>query len=228
MAQRPENSDPIREAGQISDPDQSANINGDQPAAGSEPNSTEPGPRTTGGNQLDSAPTRTSGGGDTVNTGAVRDDGVTVTSADRDRADHDEKLISETGFPNVPDEEVEAQNRREIDTESLAGTRKFQPREGDDNPNVSHAPTSGTGATTNGRGAGSDESDVDRLSPAARNDRDGDESEAESYGTPENTPRPAPVQHSRVVEERVQRQERDYDLNTTEDGERYITPTDLQ
>ena len=35
------------------------------------------------------------------------------------------------------------------------------------------------------------------------------------------------MRHSRIVEERVQQQERDFDLGTTEEGERYLTPRDV-
>lgn len=43
---------------------------------------------------------------------------------------------------------------------------------------------------------------------------------------PRDVPEVEPVRHSQMVEDRVQEQERDYDLGTTEDGERYLTPRD--
>ena len=47
------------------------------------------------------------------------------------------------------------------------------------------------------------------------------------YEDPESIPEVEPVRHSRIVEERVQQQERDFDLGTTEEGERYLTPRDV-
>ena len=143
MTQHPENSDPIASAGQIDDPDQPTTVQGkDDSRAG-----------------RDTQPEESSADGDPEQPGthhrtraAAHDDdaalaGSATRSGDRDaRAVTDEnegkppKALRETGFPVVDEGTVDAQHNREVDSEALAGTRKFQPRPGDANPNVSDNP----------------------------------------------------------------------------------------
>ena len=96
----------------------------------------------------------------------------------------------------------------------MTAGRKFQPPAGRKDPNLPNLPPAGQDFHV---------SEDRELSDGARNDRDNDGSEAESYGTPENTGGPEPITHSRAVEERVQQQEHDFDLEVTEEGERYVT-----
>ena len=200
MSQHPDNSDPIASAGQIDDPDQPVSRDDDHSSNRKKP--------------LNDA------GDDTDGHARGRlPDGATAVDADDDRAARGSgkppKQVKETGFPNVDAADVEAQHDRDIDSESVAADRKFQPPAGRENPNVNRpTPPSANPHVF----AGED------ISSAAKNDRDGDSSEAESYGTPENTRPSEPVEHSRMVEERVQQQERDFDMEVTEDGQRYITP----
>lgn len=200
MSQQPENSDPIASAGQIDDPDQPVSRDDDHASNRK--------------HALDET------GDDTDDHERRRHaDGATAAHAEDERAARGSgrppKQVKETGFPNVDAAEVEAQHSREIDSESLAAGRKFQPPAGRSNPNLNHpAPPSANPHIFEG----------ENISSAAEHDRDGDSSEAESYGTPENTAPAEPVKHSRMVEERIQQQEHDYDLEVTEEGERYITP----
>lgn len=290
MTQHPENSDPIASAGQIDDPDQPTTVQGkDDSRAG-----------------RDTQPEESSADGDPEQPGtrhrtraAAHDDdaalaGSATRSGDRDaRAVTDEnegkppKALRETGFPVVDEGTVDAQHSREVDSEALAGTRKFQPRPGDANPNVSDNPadrldtasgvgrarstedrrhdghgqpeTSGDhmasehvagprGGVPDGAvqveadGSGTDRrtmGEADRAGAGRRGaDEHGSRDERASrddagqdstaqYETPESIPEVEPVRHSRIVEERVQQQERDFDLGTTEEGERYLTPRDV-
>ena len=290
MTQHPENSDPIASAGQIDDPDQPTTVQGkDDSRAG-----------------RDTQPEESSADGDPEQPGthhrtraAAHDDdaalaGSATRSGDRDaRAVTDEneskppKALRETGFPVVDEGTVDAQHSREVDSEALAGTRKFQPRPGDANPNVSDNPAD---RLDTGGGVGRERVTEDRRSddhgrPEASGDRTASEHvagprggvadgavqvEADGSGTnrrtagegdrvtaarhstderesrhvsatrddtaqdstaqyenPESIPEVEPVRHSRIVEERVQQQERDFDLGTTEEGERYLTPRDV-
>lgn len=222
MTQQPENPDPIASAGQIDDPDQPTTVQGhddsragrdtqpDESSADGDPDQPGVARRTT------VAPAGTTDSGTVGGAANASDRGVVAGERtvrdDRDvvRDDHTAddgkppKALKETGFPNVGEGTVDEQSAREVDSEALAGTRKFQPRPGDPNPNIS-------------------------ANPADRPDVDGevfDEGNAQ-YERSEEMPDIEPVRHSHMVEERVQEQERDYDLETTEDGERYLTPKDL-
>lgn len=288
MTQQPENTDPIAAAGQIDDPDQPTTVHGkDDSRAG-----------------RDTQPDESSADGDPEQPGSrhrsagapVRDDAATAASASHGTA-HDgrtvedehggkpPKALRETGFPVVEEGTVDAQHSRDVDSEALAGTRKFQPRPGDANPNISDNPQDrldhagqseharGAGERASGEGARSG-ADTVRDEPAAaahvagprggvpdgavrveadasetgsrvsggpgaertttehntadgRDPRAGDEDhDASQYQDPRDVPEVEPVRHSQMVEDRVQEQERDYDLGTTEDGERYLTPRD--
>ncbi|MCT1545560.1 MULTISPECIES: hypothetical protein [Kocuria] len=289
MTQHPENSDPIASAGQIDDPDQPTTVHGkDDSRAG-----------------RDTQPEESSADGDPEQPGtrhrsgaAPHHDAAPAASATRGTAqegrtatdEHDgkpPKALRETGFPVVDEGTVDAQHNREVDSEALAGTRKFQPRPGDANPNVSDNPadrldtasgvgrarstedrrhdghgqpeTSGDhmasehvagprGGVPDGAvqveadGSGTDRrtmGEADRAGAGRRGaDEHGSRDERASrddagqdstaqYETPESIPEVEPVRHSRIVEERVQEQERDFDLGTTEEGERYLTPRDV-
>lgn len=289
MTQQPENTDPIASAGQIDDPDQPTTVHGkDDSRAG-----------------RDTQPDESSADGDPEQPGtrhhtraAAHDDAAPAGSATRGTAqegrtatdEHDgkpPKALRETGFPVVDEGTVDAQHNREVDSEALAGTRKFQPRPGDANPNVSDNPadrldTGGgvarerftedrrsddhgrpeaagdrtasehvagprggvadgavqveaDGHGTDRRTAGeADRADAVRRgadehgSRAERASRDDSaQDDTAQYETPESIPEVEPVRHSRIVEERVQEQERDFDLGTTEEGERYLTPRDV-
>ncbi|WNB88290.1 hypothetical protein RGB72_09960 [Glutamicibacter protophormiae] len=223
MTQQPETPDPIQSAGQIDDPDQPTTVAGqDDSRAGrdTQPDDAADGdpeqPRSTpvhgDATVRDARPA-----GRTHSASAAGDaDGATAASAttgtgrstdttreDRTTDGKPPKAVQETGFPVVPEGAVDAQGAREVDSEALAGTRKFQPPAGADNPNVSANPA-----------------DREDFSPAATKD------DAAGYERAEDMPEVEPVRHSVPVEERVEEQERDYDLHTTEDGERYLTPTD--
>ena len=222
MTQQPENPDPIASASQIDDPDQPTTVQGhddsragrdtqpDESSAEGDPDqpgavrrTTVPPAGATNPGTVDGAVNATDRG-DVVEERTVRDDRDVVR--DDHAADHGKppKALKETGFPNVGEGTVDEQSARDVDSEALAGTRKFQPRPGDPNPNIS-------------------------ANPADRPDVDGevdDEGNAQ-YERAEEMPDIEPVRHSHMVEDRVQEQERDYDLETTEDGERYLTPKDL-
>ncbi|HBH56394.1 MAG TPA: hypothetical protein DDY46_07380, partial [Kocuria sp.] len=83
------------------------------------------------------------------------------------------------------------------------------------------ADASETGRRVSG-GPGAEHNTADGRDPRA-GDEDND---ASQYQDPRDVPEVEPVRHSQMVEDRVQEQERDYDLGTTEDGERYLTPRD--
>lgn len=195
MSQRPENSEPIRSADRIEDPDQPVEMHGkdrehtkdrghrrhwrrERGEAADEPDTVAHG--AAGEEILEGTPRHGAGG-----------------------RDHPRKALKETGFPNVDAAEVEAIHNREVDTGSLAAVRKFQPPEGRPNPNMTRVPDAGRD-----------------YAPGEAHDIE----DTETYGTPEKTPPPEPVRHSRVVEDRIQQQERDYDLGRTEEGERYVYP----
>ena len=196
MSKRPENSDPIASAGQIDDPDQPVSRNDDHATDQQEQSDEDPDRqhRTRGATAADTAP---------PDERAARGSGKPP------------KAIKETGFPNVDAAEVQAQQGQDVDSSSMAAGRKFQPPAGRKDPNLPNLPPAGQDFHV---------SEDSELSDGARNDRDSDGSEAESYGTPENTGGPEPITHSRAVEERVRQQEHDFDLEVTEGGERYITP----
>ena len=190
MTQQPETPDPIQSAGQIDDPDQPTTVAGqDDSRAGRD---TQPDDAADGDPEQ---PRSTPVHGDA----SARD----ARPADRTTGGKPPKAVQETGLPVVPEGTVDAQGARQVDSEALAGTRKFQPPAGADNPNVSANPA-----------------DREDFSPAATKD------DAAGYERAEDMPEVEPVRHSVPVEERVEEQERDYDLHTTEDGERYLTPTD--
>lgn len=201
MSKRPENSDPIASAGQIDDPDQPVSRDDDHGTDQQDKSDDDP------DRPEHSARNRRTDGATTVD--AAHSHGRGVRSNGKPP-----KAIKETGFPNVDASEVEAQHGHDVDSSAMAAGRKFQPPTGRPDPNVPNLPPA-EGAMNTSQGSG--------LSEAARNDRDGDSSEAETYGTPENTGGPEPITHSRAVEDRVQQQEHDYDLEVTEHGERYIT-----
>ncbi|RLZ03242.1 hypothetical protein CWC38_06785 [Kocuria tytonicola] len=228
MTQQPESTDPIASAGQIDDPDQPTTVKGqddsragrdtqpDESSADGDPDQPGAAPRT-------SRPT----GHDDAARAASTAPGTTAptASADATREDHTRhggkppKAIQETGVPVADREAARERDVRDVDSEALAGTRKFQPRPGDENPNVSDNPANFP-----------DHRGPDGVS--AQDDRGRSEAErggknTAQYETPESMPATEPVRHSRLVEERVQEQERDYDLGTTEEGERYLTPRDL-
>lgn len=304
MTQQPESTDPIASAGQIDDPDQPTTVKGqDDSRAGRD---TQPDESSADGDpdQPGAArhTARPSGHHDDAARAAFTAPGATTrtTSADMTRGDrtgHDgkpPKAIQETGVPVMDRETAQARDVRDVDSEALAGTRKFQPRPGDANPNVSDNPADfpdhraaggeraaaahgehGQGEAHAGRErnaaehvagprggapdgavrvspestAAEDRATQGRVSedraPETAGDhrdhtgegraRDGGEraqddrggNSTAQYETPESIPAVEPVRHSRLVEERVQEQERDYDLGTTEEGERYLTPKDL-
>lgn len=204
MSKRPENSDPIASAGQIDDPD--------QPVSRKDDKATEQRDGTDASSDDADRRVRKHHTHGATDADVARDDERAARGSGKPP-----KAVKETGFPNVDAADVEAQHNREIDSGSVAADRKFQPPAGRVNPNDNHpTPPSGNPHIHPGP----------NTSQAARNDRDGDDSEAESYGTPENTRPAEPVEHSRMVEERIQAQERDFDLEVTEEGERYITPRD--
>ena len=202
MTKRPENSDPIASAGQIDDPDQPVSRDDDH----------ETGRRAKSDDDEDNpahhAHNRNTDGATSAK--AARSDEKAARGSGRPP-----KAVKETGFPNVDAAEVEAQHGHDVNSSDMAAGRKFQPPAGRHDPNVPNLPTAG-GDMNSPQGRD--------LSEAARTDRDGDSSEAETYGTPENTGGPEPITHSRAVEDRVQQQEHDYNLEETEDGERYMTP----
>ncbi|WP_423447344.1 hypothetical protein AABM36_03130 [Kocuria sp. KSNUG] len=274
MTQQPENTDPIASAGQIDDPDQPTTMKGqDDSRAGRD---TQPDESATDGDPDQPGTSRHAASA--PRSGTVRDaDGATAASATRGavRDDRGEtvgkppKAIRETGVPVVDGDAVDAASAREVDSEALAGTRKFQPRPGDANPNVSDNPENfpdhenrsaheGVAGGGDVREHTSDRdmvnrnlSDLDRDTDdrhvtrretvdrttadaqasdqdTTRQDRDTDDGNSTvQYENPESIPAVEPVRHSRMVEERVQEQERDFDLGTTEDGERYLTPKDV-
>ena len=297
MTQQPENTDPIASAGQIDDPDQPTTVKGqDDSRAGRD---TQPDESSADGDPDQPGAARHSArpsGHDDAARAASTAPGATAptTSTDATREDltrHDgkpPKAIQETGVPVVDRETAQARDVRDVDSEALAGTRKFQPRPGDANPNVSDSPadfpdhqaadhrTAGDERAAAGHGErGQDEAHTGRERTAAEHvagprggapdgavhvapettaaeghltgaagdhrgphsggaqdgrGRSGAEQDGNStaqYETPESVPSAEPVRHSRLVEERVQEQERDYDLGTTEEGERYLTPKDL-
>lgn len=190
MTQQPETPDPIQSAGQIDDPDQPTTVAGqDDSRAGRD---TQPDDAADGDPEQ---PRSTPVHGDA----SARD----ARPADRTTGGKPPKAVQETGLPVVPEGTVDAQGARQVDSEALAGTRKFQPPAGADNPNVSANPAN--------------REDVNP--PASKGD-------AAGYERAEDIPVVEPVRHSVPVEERVEAQARDYDLQTTEDGERYLTPTD--
>lgn len=190
MTQQPETPDPIQSAGQIDDPDQPTTVAGqDDSRAGRD---TQPDDAADGDSEQ---PRFTPVHGDA----SARD----ARPADRTTGGKPPKAVQETGLPVVPEGTVDAQGARQVDSEALAGTRKFQPPAGADNPNVSANPAN--------------REDVNP--PASKGD-------AAGYERAEDIPVVEPVRHSVPVEERVEAQARDYDLQTTEDGERYLTPTD--
>lgn len=202
MTKRPENSDPIASAGQIDDPDQPVSRDDDH----------ETGRRAKSDDEADNpahhARSRNADGATSAE--AARSDERAARGSGKPP-----KAVKETGFPNVDAAEVEAQHGHDVNSSDMAAGRKFQPPAGRHDPNVPNLPPAGGDIhTPQGRD----------LTEAARNDRDGDSSEAETYGTPENTGGPEPITHSRAVEDRVQQQEHDYNLEETEDGERYMTP----
>ena len=180
MTKQPENLDPIQSAGQIDDPDQPTTIAGrDDSRAGRD---TQPAPVS-----AERSP----------QTGAASASAATNDEEDRGPR----KAVKETGFPNVGDSTLDEFNARDVDSEALAGRRKFQPRAGDVNPNFSSNP-------------------ADRA-PAEPSDH---EHPAASYESAQAAPITEPVRHSRMVEENVREQEREFDLGTDEDGERYLVP----
>lgn len=194
MSERPENSDPIRSADHIEDPDQPVDMRGKE-------HGHPEGPAHRHGRGRH-------GSREAAGRGAARDEPVEETlEGGQDHGaggrENPRKVLKETGFPNVGAEEVEALHGRDVDTGPLTVTRKFQPPEGRHDPNMTRVPHAGRD-----------------YAPGEAEEMEG----AETYGTPDKTPPPEPVRHSRVVEERVQQQERDYDLVETEDGERYVTP----
>lgn len=201
MSKRPENSDPIASAGQIDDPDQPVSRNDDHASDEHETSEADADADRHGRNR------HTHGATDARS--AQSDEQAARGSGKPPKA------LKESGFPNVDAAEVEAQHGHDVDSSSMAAGRKFQPPAGRPNPNVHNLPPAGGDIHTP---QGHD------LAEAARNDRDGDDSEAESYGTPENTRGPEPISHSYAVEDRVQQQEQDFDLEVTEEGERYVTP----
>ena len=308
MTQQPESTDPIASAGQIDDPDQPTTVAGqDDSRAGRD---TQPDESSADGDPDQPGVTRhtarPSGHGDAARAASTTPDAAaSATSADatrEDRTRHDgkpPKAIQETGVPVADRETAQARDVRDVDSEALAGTRKFQPRPGDANPNVSDNPadfpahqaaghqTAGGERAAAAHGEhGQDEAHAGRkrtatehvagprggapdgavhVSPEstaaedrttqrrasedrapettgdhrdhtgedrarddderAQDDRGGNSTA--QYETPESIPAVEPVRHSRLVEERVKEQERDYDLGTTEEGERYLTPKDL-
>ncbi|WP_270256895.1 hypothetical protein [Kocuria marina] len=222
MTQQPENPDPIASAGQIDDPDQPTTVQGhddsragrdtqpDESSADGDPDQPGAVRRTTVAPAGTTDSTTVGGASNATDRGVVAGERTVRDDRDVVRDDHASddskppKALKETGFPNVGEGTVDEQSAREVDSEALAETRKFQPRSGDPNPNIS-------------------------ANPADRPDVDGevfDEGNAQ-YQRSEEMPDIEPVRHSHMVEERVQEQERDYDLETTEDGERYLTPKDL-
>ncbi|WP_431813934.1 hypothetical protein [Kocuria sp. cx-455] len=202
MSKRPENSDPIASAGQIDDPDQPVSRNDDHPTDQQEQSEDDP------DHPKRSFRHRRAHGASAA--GAAHSDEHAAR-----RRGKTPKALKETGFPNVDAAEVEAQHGHDVDSSALAAGRKFHPPAGRKDPNLPNLPPAGQDFHV---------SDDHELSNGARNDRDGDDSEAESYGTPENSGGPEPITHSRAVEDRVQQQEHDFDLGVTEEGERYVTP----
>ncbi|MCG7424048.1 hypothetical protein [Kocuria rhizophila] len=214
MTQQPETPDPIQSAGQIDDPDQPTTVAGqddsragrdtqpDDAAADGDPEQSRAAHRTAASTTAPGAAHGTRG---TAGDGATAAS-ATTGAAREGRADDGgtpPKAVQETGVPVVPEGAVDAQGAREVDSQALAGTRKFQPPAGADNPNVS-----------------ANRADRDDVSAAGTGD------DSAGYERAEDMPVVEPVRHSVPVEERVEEQERDYDLHTTEDGERYLTPTD--
>ena len=293
MTQQPESTDPIASAGQIDDPDQPTTVKGrDDSRAGRD---TQPDESSAEGDPDPSgAPRATAhqdGRHDARATSVTPGTAASATSADATRDDRDHrhgtppKAIQETGVPVADKDTAQAREGRDVDSEALAGTRKFQPRPGDANPNVSENPADfpdnqaadhqyaqhatavdgerggAEGQTGHGRTVGehvagpqggvpdgavhvtpgtgragdhaTDSAHQDRTGGDARDTRGasstgaGEDSTAQ-YEAPESVPTVEPVRHSRLVEERVQEQERDYDLGTTEEGERYLVPKDLE
>lgn len=197
MSKRPENSEPLRSADRIEDPDQPVDVHGKDHK--------EHGHhfwhRGSKGATARSAAAGT--GQDLPREDPPREETLVGTPEHGAGGRHPRKVLKETGFPNVDPAEVEALHGRDIDTGSLAAVRKFQPPPGRPNPNVTQTPD-----------AGHD------YAPGEVHERE----DTERYGTPRNTPPPEPVRHSRVVEERIRQQEREYDLGETEEGERFVTP----
>ncbi|CAL8896046.1 hypothetical protein [Kocuria varians] len=218
MTQQPETPDPIQSAGQIDDPDQPTTVGGqDDSRAGRDTqpdeSSADGDPEQPGAGHR--SPRSPAVAGPTAGAGARTapegEDGATAVSSVDGSAHHDPdadsgkppKAVRETGVPVVPEGAVDAQGARELDSEALAGTRKFQPPADAPNPNVPGSSSSREGGYPARSREGASE-------PGRGNDEHAQE----------------PVRHSVPVEERVEKQERDYDLHTTEDGERYLTPTD--
>ncbi|MDO4918983.1 hypothetical protein [Kocuria sp.] len=220
MTQQPEHTDPIASAGQIDDPDQPTTVEGqDDSRAGRD---TQPDEGATDGD-----PDQPGATGRSASRQGTADHGATAHTAGPGSS-HEEhgtrnglppKAVQETGFPVVGEDTVDAQGARDLDSEALAGTRKFQPLPGENNPNISDNPLDSPDynpGTDQARAAANRTSDSGAAADSTV-----------QYEDPENMPRVEPVRHSSMVEERVQQQERDYDLGTTEDGERYLTPKDL-
>lgn len=198
MPHRPENSEPIRSAGHIEDPDQPVEMHGKDQGHAKDHGHRHHWRRGQKGATAESA---REGG---VEHDAPTEDTLAGTQEHgAGSREHPRKALKETGFPNVDPAEVEALQERDIDTGPLATVRKFQPPAGRPNPNVTQTPNSGRD-----------------YEPGEVEEQE----DSETYGTPENTPPPEPVRHSRVVEERIRQQEHDYDLEETAEGERYVTP----
>ena len=266
MTQHPENSDPIASAGQIDDPDQPTTVHGkddSRPGRDTQPDeSTADGDPDQPGSRV-----RPAAGAHTVESREGRAD---------EQSGKPPKALSETGFPAVGEGTVDAQHAREVDSEALAATRKFQPRPGENNPNISDDPQDrldrvggamhgrttgdprteqGTAAEQGGTSRG-DRTTAEHVAGPRGGVRDGSveaqapgtdrqvveestrarttsagttgtgEGDPAHYQEPEDVPEVEPVRHSRMVEERVQEQERSFDMGTTEDGQRYLTPKD--
>lgn len=204
MSKRPENSDPIASAGQIDDPDQPVSRNDDHATDQQEQSDDDPDHPE---HSVRHHRHRRAHGASAA--GAAHSDEHAARGSGKPP-----KVLKETGFPNVDAAEVAAQHGHDVNSSSMAAGRKFQPPAGRKDPNLPNLPPAGQDFHV---------SEDRELSDGARNDRDNDGSEAESYGTPENTGGPEPITHSRAIEERVQQQEHDFDLEVTEEGERYVT-----